>query len=127
MKKIILVVAFLIVTLNLTACNIDPYVFEKEVKCTVIKKDYQAGYMTTTPMTTVSPNGTLSTTMITQYHSDEYYVKVEYKELGITNNFESKSLYDKVKEGDEITLYLYKNKDNNKYDLRTYKKENKEK
>lgn len=99
MKRFILVIT-IVMCIFITGCQSIDKEEEIEVTATVTEMRYKSSYTTFIPIF----NGK-STTLMPQFHPERYLVTVAYDDLSKT--FNNESLYNKVKEGDEVQLILY--------------------
>lgn len=107
MKKIIVCIALFVVFAGiLMGCS--RIVTEEivEVTVVVVEKDYRASYTTYTYVKVGQV-----TNMIPNRHPEKHYVTVEFEDM--TETFEDEDLYDRVKEGESITVFLYRGYDEN--------------
>lgn len=106
MKKKYVVLPLLLVFLSsLLAGCVEEYKTQT-VKATVIEKDYDAPKTT---YKTVKKNGRKTKKAVRE--SAEYEVTIQYK--GIQKEFEDQSLYNQVKEGQEIKVHYVQGLDKN--------------
>lgn len=75
-----------------------------EVTAEVIEMEYKRSYTTYIPLRVGK-----TTVMSPQYHSAKHYVTIRFED--ITETFDDEELYDRVKEGDQITAYFYRGYD----------------
>lgn len=99
MKRIILV-STIILCILLTGCQkiVEEETFE--VNAVVTEKDYQGSYTTYIPMRVGKV-----TMMSPQFHPAKHNVTITYEDISQT--FNNEELYEKVSEGDTITVILY--------------------
>ena len=107
MKKIIVCMALIAVFAGiLMGCSRIVTEESVEVTAVVVDKDYRASYTTYSYVKVGKV-----TNMIPNVHTERHYVTVEYEDM--TETFEDEELYDSVKEGESITVYLYRGYDEN--------------
>lgn len=96
-NKLISMIVGLCCIVSAVGCNESPECTYNEVSCKVVEKEYHASW--------IQPiNSGRFHTYIT--HPAKYYVYVEYTELGLTYQFNNEELYNEVRRGEEIIMYL---------------------
>ena len=109
-RKILCATLFLALVISLVAtlvgCNRIVSEEVVEVTAVVLEKEHRASYTTYTPMRVGKV-----TTMMPQVHPEKHYVTVQFEDM--TETFEDEDLYERVKKGDKIEIYLYRGYDEN--------------
>lgn len=111
-NKILLSIFILLLGISLFGCSKEEYI--KDVKVTVINKQYIPEQIDMVPM--YMPDGSFIYT--SNVNPAEYNITVKYDDIDLIQTFNDKILYDNYNENDEINVMLYKQGDN--YKLKKY-------
>lgn len=117
MRRILISVLLVFSLLLLTGCGVE-YKYIKEVDCVVIGKKYEDSYFLPMTQTSVDFNGNVTTTIVNQYYSEEFYTYLYYEELDLSATFRDEGSYNQYNEGDIVKMGLYKHPEKNVYRLR---------